>query len=251
MDTPRPTRTFLFFPFYGYEQGERLRQDLLFWPLFGFGHDEVNETSFESAPWPIYVRKSTPDRKRHRIWPFYGRYDSEELSSRFYAWPLVWTREERTPSYTAKSFLFLPFFRKRTATSRETEESRTELHVWPLYSQEPAPEGMEHVAIPSLNPFQEYDIIDRLYDPVWTVYRRVSSEERGSIDFLFGAFRHRWAPESEHFSMPWLFWAGRDGEHWVRSLLMGLIRVEGDATRGRLTVAGIELSRFRRGPSDR
>ena len=244
LDTRRPTTMSLFFPFYGVEKGPDFRQDTLLWPFFGFGADRKTGSTFTAAPWPIYVHRKDERVERERIWPFWGKYESPELRSRYWLWPFIWHRVDETPGYRTETRSVLPVYRHRARTDKKTEETRHERHVWPLLSVEPKPDGSREIAVPSLNPFQDIDPIDRLYDPLWTVYRRTTSADRGEVDVFFGAVRHRWSGETEQFSIPWLYSSERDREGLRRSFLLGLVGWSSDRGARRISLFGLPILRF-------
>lgn len=240
LHTSRPTRMFMFFPFYGRERGEDVTQTVVLWPFFGHTRDDVAGVRVTSAPWPILQWKDTPNSSRFRFWPFYGRFDNDELRSRFYVWPFFWNRKETTSTYERESKRLFPFWRQRHRIAKDGSRL-SELHIWPLLNRETDHAGTTTTAFPALNPFVEHDIIDELYSPLWTLYRKRTAPGRGEQEALLGAVRHRWSPDEEVFSLPWIYSSRRTDEGTDRSILLGLIRTSSRPRGAGLRVAGLRL----------
>ncbi len=245
LDTKRPLRMFLFFPFYGQSKGPGSDQRTFLWPFFGTSSDRVAGTRVTSVPWPILQWAETPQWKRFRFWPFYGRYDSDELKSRFYAWPLVWTRKETVPKYEKESLTVFPFYRNRRRTSTDGEDRWHQLLIWPFYRQETSSDGQVAVRAPALNPFPEFKKIDDLYSPVWELYHRRGTSAKGEAEAVLGAVRHRWTPDEETFSVPWVYASHKtsDGKR-DRWFLQGLVRVTADGDKTVLRILSLPVLKW-------
>lgn len=242
LSTSRPSELLFFFPFVGSNRAEGYSHITLLWPFFGFINDDVDDIHVTHAPWPILQWGHTPKWKRFRFWPFYGSFDSDQLRNRFYLWPIFWKRHEKTPMYERDSFLALPFFRNRRYEAHTGDRLR-EVHCWPLGSYErfdsPTQPSRSLVSIPDLNPFKEMHEIDRLYSPLWTVYRHETYDTSGEAEFFFGAVRNRWNDEVEHFSIPWLYGSRKErGGRVDRSLLLGLLGWTNGPEGGGFRIAG-------------
>lgn len=245
LHTDRPTRMFLFFPFFGREVARGRRHRTILWPFFGFNRDEVIGTKVVSAPWPILQWGHTPRWKRFRFWPFYGSYESEELRSRFYAWPLVWRRSERTDEYSRESFRFIPFYSGQKRVAAETGVVDTRRHVWPFFYSAADSEGNRSRRALSLNLWRRFETLEELYSPLWTVYSRDGTADSGEAEYFFGAVRRRWTHERRSLSFPWVYRGERtaDGRS-DRSVLLGLFRWTNDGRRTTLRIASFPVARW-------
>jgi hypothetical protein len=69
------------------------------WGVTAYTHtiDERNGIEHIGAPWPFAVRQRNLGEDEYHVWrffPFYGRNDRRDISSRFYAWPAYRTKRQ-------------------------------------------------------------------------------------------------------------------------------------------------------------
>jgi hypothetical protein len=241
-----PTRLFFFFPFFGFQDGLGRSSVTFLWPLFVFANDELAGVRYNSAPWPIVVWGETPEWKRFRVWPFYGTYESEELRRRFYLWPLIWSTDESTEQYRKSTESVFPFWRDRVRETIPGGERAARRYVWPLYHSERKEDGTSSLLVPALTAaWLDLPGLNRLFPPLWTMYRRETDLQGGEAEALLGAIRHRWRGRSEVFSVPWLYsYAREEDGSWERSFLLGLFGVSGGGDGGAFHVLTLRLFRW-------
>lgn len=238
LDTGSPSNEWLFWPFYGeVDQGAAHSRSIL-WPLIGWNWNDETGYSAWDGPWPLV--KSVRNGSGHpfaqtRVLPFYARYESKEINSSSYLWPIVWIREETTPGFHRDSTYVVPFYYGSTTNKQlaaaapdgspvNAEGSST--LVWPLYRHEHTPEGDTHAE--ALWPLP-YPKLYGFRENWWPFFSLYSFDERpdssATARVFLDLFRYERDERSTRWSVPFL--GGRAGyadgsAEW--SVLLGLIR---------------------------
>jgi len=245
LDTKDPTSLFFLFPLFGIEQGVHKHRWVILWPFFSYSKNEVSGIRYLTAPWPFLQWAETPDAKRFRAWPFYGTYRDEELKSRYYLWPIVWSRVEETRRYRKRTFRVIPFWQSVERTSiPEGEVSRAQ-HLWPIYLSTRDPDGSRGLQILDFAPRHDLPGLIRLFSPLWTLYRRAGSPDKGDAEAVWGAVRHRWSGGRETYSLPWIYsYRKEEDGSCDRSFLLGLVQVASGPRGGAFRLLTLPLFRW-------
>jgi hypothetical protein len=245
LDTDDPTWMFFLFPLFGIEKGEHKERLVVLWPFFSYSKDGTTGVRFLSAPWPIFQVARTPLYERERYWPFYADYRSNELRSRFYLWPLAWRRDEKTRRYTKRTLTILPVWKQIDRTALPGGERSWGRQLWPLFASSGDSGGASELQILAIAPWREIRGFERIFSPLWTVYRRTGSSERGEAEAVWGAVRRRWSERGEVFSLPWVYHSFRSEDGSCdRSFLSGLFGISSGPDGGAFRLLTLPLLRW-------
>ncbi|MEZ5979768.1 MAG: hypothetical protein R3F34_16340 [Planctomycetota bacterium] len=235
-------RSFAILPLYGRTAVGTYRSHSFLWPFFGFAYDprgateEGGKGAFWAwdGPWP-FVRLQggglDPNaEERFRIWPFYGYFRGDGMTSRTYAWPIVHDIDEDTPGYRRASFYVLPFYQQwdlRRPPGSAAPQLEAWRRVWPLWRYEQK-EEWRRTAVFSLDPLMRSSVIDFHFGWLWEV---MAWETDGPIErerAWLGLYRRESSGVETRWSVTGL-WSERtierpDGLVSETSFLFGLLR---------------------------
>jgi hypothetical protein len=206
MDTETSERTGVW-PLYSHEHSDSWYRTTVLWPFFRFNRERVEDDPDFSyhLPWPLFRWSRVDDTEHLRLFPFYSRYDSQDLSSR--AWVLGLIRDMRFPGRdaiptqrTRDVFLFWHDAYLDNDDGRETHRQ-----LWPIAHRDLAGDGRLDESILSITPFRHVAFmqpVEESWQPLFTAWRTRRdgdvTETRGAWDMYF----HRVGPEGESLSVP-------------------------------------------------
>jgi hypothetical protein len=257
-DLSRPERVVFFWPFYGHSQRDRYRSTTVLWPFFRWLEDEKTGRREWDLPWPFlsYRRAEGAEYRRDfRIWPFYGRFQGRELYSTYYAWPLLWIREEHTPSYDKQSRMLVPFLQSHEKQIKDGASDHW-FQFWPLLHHLEGPGLARDAAILSLIPWplipgRELYRVDENLGWLWSLWRvRREADGRESTRLWLDLYTWDRVGEFTRAEVPLLFRFRREGVRVQRSFLLGLVTTESVAGNGRIRILGLVDIPFGSGQSD-
>jgi hypothetical protein len=182
----------------------------------GFTKIDNREQKFHEwgAPWPFIDFARGEGKNVNRVFPLFSFGKSPTLESDFVLWPLYkFNRVTAEPLDRSRMrilfFLYSDLIEKNTA--RNTAKHRTDL--WPLFTARKEHDGSERLQIfAPLEPLiPENEHIERLYSPIWSIwrsetngktgaysesflwnlYRRDETKTEKKVTFLFGLFQYR------------------------------------------------------------
>ena len=196
----------LVLPFYASQVSSNRISKNYGWPL-GFTHtiDRVRQYEEWGAPWPLIVFARGEGKTVNRVWPLFGKAKNPILQSDFYLWPV----------YKYNAAIAPPLHRERTRIllflysdliERDTTNN-TALHrrdLWPLFTWRKDHRNMERLQVfAPLEPLLPNNkSIERLYSPLWSIYRQEENPRTGasSKSFLWNLFYCEHRPESRKHS---------------------------------------------------
>jgi hypothetical protein len=173
------------------------------------------------APWPLVDVARGEGKHVNRVWPFFSFGKSPTLESDFVLWPLYkYNRVTAEPLDRSRMrimfFLYSDVIEKNTA--RNTAKHRTDL--WPFFTARREHDGNERLQIfAPLEPIvPENTSFERLYSPIWSIwrsekngktgdysesflwnlYRRDETKTEKKVTFLFGLFQYRADENGKH-----------------------------------------------------
>ena len=231
LSSATPESRWMIWPFLGRSKRGSYRATSVAWPFFGWSHDPKTGFWAWDGPWPfvrfLHPGKDDPDGpRRWRIWPFYSYYKGDGLTSQWFAFPLVNTREEVYPGSTRKSGYLVPVWQHWDRLTDEGVKSNW-TKLWPVYQN--FEEGARaRFALPALNPLWHTPELDQHY--AW-IYELVTRETDGGrvSERLWGNIYRREKDELEDRAYLSFLWSKRayrqDEERRIEySLLFGLLR---------------------------
>jgi hypothetical protein len=162
----------------------------------GFTRIENRELNYKEwgAPWPLVMFARGEGKTANRVWPFFGFAKNPTLESDFVAWPIykynrahaeVLNRERTRILF----FLYSDLSEKNTV--RGTAFRRRDF--WPLFTAREDHNGNTRLQI--LAPLEPIipgnTTIERLYSPVWSLWRSEKNAKTGasSQSFLWNLYR--------------------------------------------------------------
>ena len=176
------------------------------------------------APWPIIDFARGEGKNVNRVWPLFSFGKTPTLESDFVVWPVYkFNRVTAEPLDRQRTrilfFLYSDLIEKNTA--RNTAKHRTDL--WPLFTARRQHDGSERLQIfAPLEPIiPENTSMERLYSPLWSIwrsekngkngdysesflwnlYRRDETKTGKKVTFLFGLFQYRASDDGKHLRL--------------------------------------------------
>jgi hypothetical protein len=189
----------------------------------GFTKIDNREQNYREwgAPWPFIDFARGEGKTVNRVFPIFSFGKSPTLESDFVLWPLYkFNRVTAEPLDRQRTrilfFLYSDLIEKNT--TRKTAKHRTDL--WPLFTARRDHDGNERLQIfAPLEPMlPENESIERLYSPLWSIwrsekngktgaysesflwnlYRRDETKNEKKVTFLFGLFQYRADENGKH-----------------------------------------------------
>jgi hypothetical protein len=212
--TTNTVRQRMALPFYSLQESPARDSTTYFWPL-GVTLSEDREIGYRQTAvlWPFFIRARGPGKHENRLWPFYGETRYEELTSRFYLWPLLAQRRvSRGPFERDIDQVALVLFNSTRERNTDTGKNQKRTSLWPLFLWKRDWEGLESfqclAPLSALMP--KNASIARTYAPffalwrseknagtgassqsvLWNLYRRDITPEVKKSSLLFGLFQY-------------------------------------------------------------
>ena len=152
--------------------------------VFFFAHrtNRVEKFSEWSAPWPFIGWANGPGKTARRIWPLWGRASSPSLESDFLFWPLYTHRGLTGPTLRRDRtrMLYFAYSDQHLVNTANGDDYRRR-DLWPLFTWRKELNGQSRLQVfapvePLLPTNQS---IERLYAPIWSVYRAEADPKTG------------------------------------------------------------------------
>jgi hypothetical protein len=188
-------RQFVLLPFYT-SQVSTTRVSRSYGFPIGVTHTIDREAKYEEwdAPWPLVEFAKGEGKQTRRVWPFFSEARTPTLESAFYLWPVYkYNRIKSEPLDRERTRVLLFLYsdvRERNTTNKTTFHRRD---FWPLFSWRKGHDGNERLQVLSLlSPILPgYASIERIYDPVYALYREEHNAKNGdeSRSFLWNLYR--------------------------------------------------------------
>lgn len=180
LGSENPVTNLFFFPTY-----TRTRSPAMdYTSVLFFGHrtNRVEQFSEWGTPWPFIGWANGPGKTARRLWPLFGHARSPSQSSDFALWPLYTHRGQHSPSFQRDRtrLLYFAYSNQRMVNPASGEEFRRR-DLWPLFTYRHDLNGQERLQI--LAPVEPLlpnnKSIERLYTPLWSLYRAESDPKTG------------------------------------------------------------------------
>lgn len=172
------------------------------------------------APWPLVDFARGEGKTVNRIWPLFGFGKTPTLESDFVAWPLYKYNRGTGETFERERmrilfFLYSDISEKNMA--RGTARRKTDL--WPLFTARADHNGDQRFQLfAPLEPIVPNTTFERLYSPLWSVWRSEKNGKTGAnsesflwnlyrsdetktekkVTFLFGLFQYRADESGKH-----------------------------------------------------
>ena len=229
---PNPTTNFFAFPWHLRTRSPEM--DHTWW--MGFSHRTNRAAKYEewAYPWPFLGHARGLGRYSNRIFPLWGKATNATQQSDFLLWPIYTHRRLLSGTLDRERFriLFMGYSSTReedTTTGRAAKRRA----LWPLFTWRRDSDGRERLQVlaPVEPAIPGNKSIERLYSPLWSVWRSESDpgRQRASRSLLWNLWRHE-----------------RSGQRSRTSALFGAVHVSDDGHGPRWRVMGITLGRKKR-----
>ncbi len=206
-----------------------------------------------NCPWPIF-QYAAGDIEKLYFWPVVGYKVIGDTETAFLFWPIGITSRQATPQGVNRRYFMVPILYSETLTRRDPAPAdpaaaqaagaagpgeviaSRKFKLWPLFIYRRAG-SQSFFGFPSLFPYRDYDMIERNYAPLWTLYSHATGGEVTEDELLWGLVQYRRSSAGLlQTSLFPLFSVEREqrgaGVEW--SVLKGLIGRERDGDRMRL-----------------
>jgi hypothetical protein len=193
--TTNVKKEFILLPFYSSSVSSN-RVSKWYGLPFGYTHTIDREKKYEERdmPWPLIVFAHGEGKTTRRVFPFFSQAKTPTLQSDFYLWPL-WKYNRITASPLDRERTRILFFLYSDLIERNTV-SQTALRrrdFWPLYTWRKDHQNNERLQVLSiLEPLIPGNkSIERVYSPVWSIYRQEKNGTNGnqSRSLLWNLYR--------------------------------------------------------------
>lgn len=226
---PNPTTNLFAFPWHLRTRSPEM--DHTWW--MGFSHRTNRTARYEewAYPWPFLGHARGPGRHANRVFPFWGKATNATQQSDFVLWPLYTHRRLQSGTLDRERFrvLFMGYSSTReedTATGRALRRRS----LWPLFTWRHQADGKSRLQVlaPVEPAMPGNKSIERLYSPLWSVWRSESDPAGGTSSQ----------------SLLWNVWRReKAGDATRSSALFGLVQSRRDGDRRSWRVLGIPLGR--------
>lgn len=200
LGTPDAVTNRFYFPLYTQTRSADMDHTTVF--FFGHRTNRVEQFSEWSTPWPFLGWANGPGKTARRVWPLYGHAHSPSLSSDFVLWPLYTHRGQRGPSFERDRTRLLYFaYSDQRLANPDTKDKFRRRDLWPLFTYRRDLNGQKRLQIlaPAEPLLPNNKSIERLYSPVWSLYRAESDPktQRSSQSLLWNLWRREVTPEAK------------------------------------------------------
>jgi hypothetical protein len=209
---PNPTTNLFLFPTHLRSRSPEM--DHTWW--FFFSHRTNRTDRFEewAFPWPFLGRSRGPGKHADRVWPIWGKATNATQQSDFLAWPFYIHKRSTTPTFERERHRFLYFgYSDLREEDRTRGEALRRRDLWPLFAWRRDREGLERLQVlaPLEGIFPSNKSIERLYSPIWAVWRSEANPKA----------------HASSRSLLWNLWRQEQRRDYRRSsVLFGLIQTE-------------------------
>ncbi|MBN1501083.1 MAG: hypothetical protein JW982_13060 [Spirochaetes bacterium] len=214
-DTIYPGRhdySFFFFPFYGrkWSTAGYSHASTLLWPFFTWGYDIKNGYYNINFPWPFfqYARADSDGLEKLIFFPFYGRYDSPSIHTKFIT-PFYFNIENIDKyfysDYTYYGLIFWKFYRKYEEEHVYYGKEWNYTKLWPLFSYEKNDRGDFSFSFLSLLPFRDAENYERMYNPLWSIFEYSSFGGNRKLGVLMRTYFQYWNNDVFYSKIPLIY----------------------------------------------
>ncbi|MFO1476694.1 MAG: hypothetical protein U1F98_08590 [Verrucomicrobiota bacterium] len=193
-------------PFYDYVRSPDRDSTTVLWPLIAHVTDRRLQYKEWQVPWPLIIFAHGPGKHTTRVFPFYSHAENATEESGFVAWPLYKINHVHSGNLDRRRWRIMLFlYSDTTQTNTETGKFDRRRDFWPFYRYIQDMNGNSRLQIfTPLEPFVPYaEHIERVWSPLWSVWRSESNPKTGasSQSFLWNLYRRDANPESKKCSL--------------------------------------------------
>jgi hypothetical protein len=186
--------------------------DYDWWMFFSHRTNRVGKFEEWAAPWPFIGRARGPGKRALRFWPVWGHATSGTLTSDFLAWPFYVHKKLDSPPLERERHRILYFaYSNLREEDMETGRAFRRRDLWPFFTWRHEKDGRERLQVlaPIEGLLPHNKSIERLYSPIWSVWRQESNP----------------ATQSRSQSLLWNLWRREQKpDHTRTSLLFGAVQ---------------------------
>ena len=178
------------------------------WPFFEWSDDASNGDRYRAILWPFHKQMDRPEKHESSTWwwPFHGNYRSEQETSEFWAWPVVWKAIRQDGARVSRRTFVVPFWMERESGAAGMPPDRREVRSWPFFSFERTPDGGQTVRVPEIIPFFGWPSGEMAWADLVTVFKwRSDRDGRAAWDGPLGGIV-RWRRDAAGASKLTLLW---------------------------------------------
>jgi hypothetical protein len=188
-------KQFVLIPFYTSQVSTGRTTKSYGFPL-GVTHTIDHEAKYEEwdTPWPLVEFAKGEGKQTTRVFPFYSDARTANVRSSFFMWPLYKYNQVKAAPLNRERTRYLLFLYSNLLEQNTT--NNTSFHrrdFWPLFSWRKGHDGSERLQVLSiLDPILPgYASIERIYDPVYALYREERNAKNGdeSRSILWNLYR--------------------------------------------------------------
>jgi len=193
-------------PLYAVGHSPQKDETHLLWPFFYKSHFKNSEYTEYGSPWPIIVNGESPKKTHRRLWPIYGKLETDTRKREFYLWPMYVNREVNTERINFRQERWLGALYQHSREERkETGKISERKQVWPLFTHETNSDG--HSRFQLLSPLEPLlpgnKGIRRNYSPLFALWHseRNAATGHSSRSFLWHLYRDEHTPDYKKCSL--------------------------------------------------
>jgi len=194
-------------------------------------------------PWPIWVKARGEGKHVTRFIPFYNYGSNNLIVSRSYLWPGYTTRTLDTgPALITRTRVMLYLWSEVKEEIKETGEMRRRQNAWPFMTRMKYYDGSTRLQVfAPLEPMlPANETIERVFSPLWSVYRAQYNATNGaaSQSLFWNLYRHDATAEMKRWSLLYGLFQGRQtkDEETLRIFFIPIKQRRDPALAGRCTI---------------
>ena len=192
---PTQQKQFVMIPFYTSQVSSNRVTRSYGFPI-GFTHTIDRDAKYEEwdAPWPLVEFAKGEGKQVRRVWPLFSQAKTPTLQNDFYAWPLYkYNRITAEPLDRERTRILLFLYSDTIERNTTNNTSFQRRDLWPLFTWRKDHNNNTRLQILSLlEPLIPGNkSIERLYSPVYSLYREEHNARTGdeSKSFLWNLYR--------------------------------------------------------------
>lgn len=204
--TTNVLKQFVLLPFYTSQISSNRVSKSYGFPL-GYTHTIDREQKYEEhdMPWPLIVFAQGEGKTTKRVWPLFSQAKTPALQSDFYAWPIYkYDRITSAPLDRERTRILLFLYSDLVERNTTNQTALRRKDLWPLFTWRKDHQNHERLQVLSiLEPLLPNNkSIERVYSPVYSIYRQEKNGENGnrSRSFLWNLYRSERAGEVQRTS---------------------------------------------------
>jgi hypothetical protein len=204
--TTNVQKQFVLIPFYTSQVSSNRVSKSYGFPL-GYTHTIDHEKKYEERdmPWPFVVFAHGEGKTTKRVWPFFSQAKTPALQSDFYAWPIYkYDAVTADPLHRERTRILLFLYSDLVERNTTNMTALRRRDFWPLFTWRKDHKNHERLQVLSiLEPILPNNkSIERVYSPVYSIYRQEKNGVNGneSRSFLWNLYRSERQDESRRAS---------------------------------------------------